>query len=376
MNTTPFSFKKNSSKKSRSLFKKVRKPIIKHGFFVINALLVLLVGTFLLTSRQQKTRSGDVQNNQAGTASEPVAVLDQISSADIAVNIAQAARLPEVDQVRNQADSRNTLISIPVSNDVVVTKPQIITDATASTQSRKDITEYVAVEGDSITTIAQKHNLSAESLKWSNGLSSETVAVGTKLVMPPKNRTGLVYKPNASDTIDKLAEKYKTTVDKIIAFNDLENNKALPVNEYIFIPDGEKPTEPKPVTYATAGTSTFYGAFTPSFSGNGYSYGYCTWWAAQRRAEIGRPIPSNLGNAITWLAASQSAGYETGTEPRDGAIVWYRFSATYAGHVSIVESVNADGSFEISAMNDRSGWGSVSRYTVPASELDKLRFIY
>ena len=371
MNTTNFSFKRNTSKKSRSLYKKVRKPVVKHGFFVINALLVISVGTFLITARHPRHRSGDVQNNQTSSAADPVAVLDQISSADIAVNIAQAARLPEVDQVRNQADSRNTLISIPVSNDVVVAKPQIITDATASTQSRKDIVEYVTVSGDTITSIAQKYNLSAESLKWSNGLSGDGVSVGTKMVLPPKNRTGLVYKPNASDSIEKLAERYKTTPDKIIAFNDLENTKSLPVNEYIFIPDGEKPPEPKATT-----ASTYYTSFTPAFRGNGYAYGYCTWWAAERRAQLGRPIPSNLGNAITWLAAAQAAGFETGNEPRAGAVIWYRFPATSAGHVAIVEAVNADGSIEISAMNDRSGWGTVSRYTVPVSDLDKLRFIY
>jgi surface antigen len=373
MSIKPFSLKKNRSKKS-SFIAKLRKPIKKHGFLVINTLLIASVGTFLVYGRENKRGSVIAQNSQASTVSSSVAVLDQISSADIAVNIAQAARLPEVDQVRNQADSRDTLISIPVSNDVVVAKPQIITDATSGTQSRKDITEYTVEDGETVTSIAQKYNLSAESVKWSNGINSDSLQKGTKLVLPPKNRTGLVYKPNASDTIEKLAEKYKTTAEKIIAFNDLELTNSLPTNEYIFIPDGEKPADPKPAAVSTG--ASYYGSFTPRFGGNGYAAGYCTWWAAERRAELGKPVPSNLGNAITWLAAAQAIGYETGTEPRDGAIIWYRFPATSAGHVGIVESVNADGSINISAMNDRDGWGRVSYYTVPASDLDKLRFIY
>ena len=351
---------------------KFRKPIKKHGFFAINALLVLGVAVFLIAGKEARRTQSTSQNSQVVSETAPVAVLDQISSADIAVNIAQAARLPEIDQVRNQADTRNTLISIPVSNDIVVAKPQIIAEATSSTQSIKDISEYTAVAGDTITSIAQKFSLSAESLKWSNGLTGDNVDPGTKLVLPPKNRTGLVYKPNASDTIDKLADKYKTTTDKIIAFNDLELTKSLPTDKYIFIPDGEKPPEPKAVTYGVS----FVGSFTPLFGGNGYAAGYCTWWAAERRAELGHPVPSNLGNAISWLAAAEAAGFETGTDPRAGAVIWYRFPASSAGHVAIVESVNADGSINISGMNDRDGWGRVSYYSIPASDLDKLRFIY
>lgn len=375
MNSSLFSIKKNSTKRSASVWTKIKKPFKKYGFFAINSIVVLSLAAFLFVDKQVKHTSHTRQNSQTVSSSQPVAVLDQISSADIAVNIAQAVRLPEVDQVRNQADSRNTLISIPVSDDVVVAKPQIITDATSGTQSRKDITEYTVADGETITSIAQKYNLSAESLKWSNGITSDTVQAGKTLVLPPKNRTGLVYKPNASDTIEKLAEKYKTTSEKIIAFNDLEITKALPANEYIFIPDGEKPPEPKVAT-VSSGAVSYIGSFSPRFGGNGYASGYCTWWAAERRAQLGRPVPSNLGNAITWLAAAQAIGMETGSEPRAGAIIWYRFPATSAGHVAIVESINADGSMNISAMNDRDGWGRLSNYTVPVSDFDKFRFIY
>ena len=268
----------------------------------------------------------------------------------------------------------------------MVAKPQIITDATTGTQSRKDIAEYVTVEGDNITTIAQKFALSAESLKWSNALSTETVAVGTKLVLPPKNRTGLVYKASANDTIEKLAEKYKTTADKIIAFNDLEITRALPTNEYIFIPDGEKPPEPKVSTYTYSGGTSSGGTsiqFKATFGGNGYAFGNCTWYAAERRAQLGRPIPSNLGNARTWLANARGAGMATGEAPQAGAIVWFdpsRNNISGYGHVAMVESVNADGSVNISGMNDYfgggGGWGRVSYYTFSAADVSKLMFIY
>ena len=368
MNLSNLSIRQKSAKRSKSIIRTLKKPFTKYGLLIVNTLLVAGVAVFLVTNSRTSAVPSAQTNNQSN--STEVVALDEISSADIAVNIAQAAKLPEIDQVRNQADSRDTLISIPVSEDVVVAKPQIVADETTGTQSRKDILQYVVLDGESVSSIAQKFSVSAESIKWSNNLGGDSVRAGTTIVLPPKNRTGLVYKPNAGDTIEKLAEKYKTTADKIVAFNDLELTGSLPVNEYIFIPDGEKPPEVK-----YAGVS-YIGNFTPRFGGNGYAAGFCTWWAAERRAQLGHPVPSNLGNAITWLAAAQAIGMETGTEPRAGAVVWYRFPATSAGHVTIVESVNADGSINISGMNDRDGWGRVSYYTIPASDMDNYRFIY
>lgn len=374
MNIQSISSKKSSLVKARKVrVRRFKKKFTKYGLLSLNIGLILAVSGFLMYGRQvSKNTDSDLSARQA----QEVVVLDQISSADIAVNIAAAARLPEVDQVRNQADSRNALVTIAVSDDVVVTKPQIVTDATNGSQNRKDITQYVAVEGDTVPAIAERNNVSSDSIRWSNGISGDKVAVGKTLVIPPKNRNGIVYKVTAADTIDKIAEKYKSTAEKLVAFNDLELTNQLPVDEYIFIPDGEKPPEPKPAYTGSYASATVSSTYSPRYGGNGYAAGYCTWWAADRRAQIGRPIPSNLGNANTWLSIAQSVGFETGTDPRVGAVVWFRFPASWAGHVAIVEAVNADGSFELSEMNGRAGWGRVNSYIVPTSEVGDYRFIY
>lgn len=378
MNIQSISSKKDSLNKARKVrVRRIRKNMTKYALLSVNLLLIAAVFGFLLYGKQISDRAV-LTNSSTSQADGDVVVLDEISSADIAVNIAAAARLPEADQVRNQADSRNALVAIAVSDDVVVNKPQIVTDATSGSQSRKDITEYVVVEGDSVPKLAEQYNVSSDSIRWSNGITGDKLNVGRTLIIPPKNRNGVVYKVTAADTIEKIAEKYKSTAEKLVAFNDLELTNTLPVDQYIFIPDGEKPPDPKPVIVSSfdgLGTSVS-GTYVPRYGSNGYSSGYCTWWAADRRAQLGRPIPSNLGNAITWLAIAQSVGYETGTDPRVGAVVWFRFPATSAGHVAIVENVNADGSFELSEMNGRAGWGRVGSYTVPVNEVGNYRFIY
>ncbi len=375
MNIQSISTKKESIVKARKVHvRRFKKNFAKYGLLSLNVLLISAVTGFLLYGRQLSHGS---EVNLTARQADEVVVLDQISSADIAVNIAAAARLPEVDQVRNQADSRNALVTIAVSDDVVVTKPQIVTDATGGSQSRKDITEYTPPTAETVSAIAERYNVSSDSIRWSNGLSGDNIPAGRKLVIPPKNRNGVVYKVTASDTIEKIAEKYKSTADKLISFNDLELTKTLPVDEYIFIPDGEKPPDPKPIATSYDGLNTSVsGSYVPRYGSNGYASGYCTWWAADRRAQLGRPVPSNLGNAITWLAIAQSIGFETGTDPRVGAVVWFRFPATSAGHVAVVENVNADGSFELSEMNGRAGWGRVNSYIVPTSEVGDYRFIY
>lgn len=73
---------------------------------------------------------------------------------------------------------------------------------------------------------------------------------------------------------------------------------------------------------------------------NPYSGGNsnCTWYVWQRANDkIGVQLPG-WGNAGTWYASAQNAGYSVGTEPRADSVAVY--SNSYVGHVAYVESVN------------------------------------
>jgi N-acetylmuramoyl-L-alanine amidase len=376
-----FSSKKKVTTKISHRSRKFKRSLTKYGLASVNILLVAVVAAFLTYSNHDQRPTEQVLSNSTVIAEEDKAVvLDQISSADIAANIAMAVRLPEADQVRNQADSRSALVKIAVSDDVVVTKPQIITEDTTGSQSRQDIVEYVTVDGDTVQALAERYNVSSDSIRWSNGLGGDRLIAGQTIMIPPKNRNGIVYKVTANDSIEKLAEKFKSTQEKIIAFNDLELSNSLPLDQYIFIPDGER--QPDPVV--PAAPSFLFASFG---SGNGYSGGYCTWHAANRRMEIGRPIPTNLGNAITWYARAQAMGLATGYEPQAGAVL-YHTDIGGLGHVAFVEKINEDGSMWVSDMNyngfvsmDTSsaasgGWGRLTYRLVSPSEFGRYRFIY
>ncbi len=133
----------------------------------------------------------------------------------------------------------------------------------------------------------------------------------------------------------------------------------------LLLPDPPKAPPPvqSPATIASA-TSTPPPIPAPAgrTAGNPYAAGNCTWYAKSRRPDI----PSNLGNANTWVSRSRAQGIPTGTIPKVGAIGQRHM------HVVYIESVNADGTVTLSEMN-YSGLGVVSKRTVPANH---FQYIY
>lgn len=107
-------------------------------------------------------------------------------------------------------------------------------------------------------------------------------------------------------------------------------------------------------------------------AGNHFAFGYCTWYVANEWQWLyGRWIPW-LGNAIEWWANARSLGYAEGPTPRIGAIMVSRDS--WWGHVALVTSVFADGSWLVNEMN-WNAWDAVdSRHVYPGGTL--VGFIY
>ena len=108
---------------------------------------------------------------------------------------------------------------------------------------------------------------------------------------------------------------------------------------------------------------------------NTYAWGNCTWWAAYRRAQIGRAIPSTWGNAATWAERAAGDGYPVDHQPSPGAIMQTAYSARGLGHVAFVESVDPDGTWHISEMNVR-GLGVVDQQAEPAAGAANYNFIH
>ncbi len=325
--------------------KRRRRKIIRLGIITGNLLLLLGVGLFVITNKtaSQTVRSSTV-NSAVSTASTVSSPLDQLSSAQIALQVAKIAKVHELTAVKNQADSEVALLSVVPNDPTVIAKPQIVSTAQ---KSRRDIVKYTAATGDSINSLATKYGISANSIKWSNGLTVDNIQAGTALVIPPAE--GIIYKVKSGDTVDSIASKYQANKDTFTSVNDAESG-ALPVNDYVWVPGGIQPVQVVARAAAAAATTTgatgFTYGYSATYTGNGYDFGWCTWWVANRRAEIGSPVPSNLGNAITWKMLAAQAGLGVGTRPANYSVMWF----PGANHVAFVEKVNDDGSIWISEM--------------------------
>ncbi len=354
----------------------MQRRFVRYALLATNALVLGAIVVFVVRSSPTVTSSHSnvADANSSSQANSGISdPLDQLSSADIAVNLSQMAALPETTAVTNQADSVGAELAVPPAHTTVISKPQAVeTDL----KSNKDITSYVVQAGDTVSSIAAKFNVTSDSIRWSNGLSGDTVSGGTKLNIPPVN--GIVYTVQAGDTPDTLAAKYKATKEQIVAYNDAELS-GLTNGELIIIPNGQQPA---PVVARRISYTLSF-----SFSGgyNGYDYGFCTWYVANRRASIGNPVPVGLGNASTWDDRAPSAGLLVNHIPSYGAAVVT--SQRGAGHVAFVEKVNDDGSVWVTEMNSHGqvsmtdtrsagGWGRVDWKLIPAGLASTYNYIH
>lgn len=323
------------------------KRLVRYGLIAANVAVLGVVAFFVIGgSHSDRPMSASALSSRATTDNVP---LDGVTSFDIAANVARMTNLPESTPINNQAQSAQVAVAVSTSDVNVIAKPQIVM---TELKSRNDIQNYTVQPGDTTSSIAQKFGVTSDSVKWSNDLSSDSVALGAKLVIPPVN--GIVYSVKAGDTVQSLATKFKANVDQIVAFNDAELS-GIKAGEQVLIPNGQVAAARATYGGISAGTGRLLGSssFTAQYGSNGYDYGYCTYYAAARSG-----APSNWGNANTWAYYAALSGWTVSSSPRVGAIA--QTTSGYLGHVAIVEEVSADGSqIKYSDMNGIAGWGRV-----------------
>ncbi|MBI2450331.1 MAG: LysM peptidoglycan-binding domain-containing protein [Candidatus Nealsonbacteria bacterium] len=110
----------------------------------------------------------------------------------------------------------------------------------------KEVVEYEIQPGDNLWSIAEKFNVSLETILWANNLNKNSlIQIGQKLVILPVS--GISHQVGRGDTVSRIAQTYKTKIDDIIAFNDLSGEGDIYIGDILIIPNG---VQPPPVIYA------------------------------------------------------------------------------------------------------------------------------
>jgi len=112
--------------------------------------------------------------------------------------------------------------------------------------------EYIVKDGDSLTSIAEGCGVSVSDLKNANGLSSEEVRIGTKLIIPDSQIPMRVVRvsPNVNETnnyivkkddaLSTIASKYNVSVKNLMSANNLKSNEVR-IGTKLIIPDSQIP---------------------------------------------------------------------------------------------------------------------------------------
>lgn len=199
------------------------------------------------------------------------------------------------------------------------------------TSERTGIITYEVQKGDIPSEIASMFGITTNTLLWANNLSpTSKIKVGQKLTILPVD--GVLYTIKKGDTLDAIVKTYKGDKEKTIDLNDLPANGALAIGQEIIVFEGQKPIQYIPASARTYASYTREELGPYGDTSHRFPWGQCTWYVAQKRY-----IPWN-GDAKTWLAKAPQYGFETGTEPKVGAIVSTRESIY--GHVAYVEAVD------------------------------------
>jgi len=166
--------------------------------------------------------------------------------------------------------SPSSVLSASTTNDNTTTQ-------IAHPELRAKVLEYTVVEGDTVSTIAQKFGVSEDTIRWQNSLASkDSIKVDQTLEILPI--TGVSHKVQKGDTVYSIAKKYDSETQAIVdfPFNTFSNDETfeLAVGQTVVVPDGIKQTEVlwSPIARVRqltpdAGTVTATGSFVWPASG-------------------------------------------------------------------------------------------------------------
>ncbi|HOX60739.1 MAG TPA: M23 family metallopeptidase [Candidatus Magasanikbacteria bacterium] len=158
-------------------------------------------------------------------------------------------------QSQPQTIVQTTEIGGIITGGGAVSKPSImpgntlpINTNTESGTGRSDLTNYTIQNGDTVGAIAERFNISVQTILWANGLTSRSlIRPGSILKILPVS--GVLHKVARGETVQKISKIYNINATDIVKYNKLQKDGSdIRIGEELIIPNGAKP--------ATASTYT------------------------------------------------------------------------------------------------------------------------
>ena len=359
----------------RSKKRKLQSFAIYGGIFLLTISFLIYgnSGSNVSAERSKTLASSETTgvSSVSKSAKSKTASVDELTAANAVTNLAETAELPSAGDLRESETSLTIKKNLSQNDAEVITKPDIVKP---DTSAARGISSYVTKEGDTMESIAKKFKISSQTLRWANNTTSDAVEPNKTLVVPLVD--GVVYTIKDGDTAQSLAEKYKTSAERVVLYNDIDDGSKLSIGSRIVLPGGELPENERPGYVASRSRSTTSGSrnWLTASVGNRYAAGNCTWYAYERRLQLGRPIGSFWGHAKAWSTSARAAGLVVNNVPAPGAIIQNTWGGFGYGHVGIVERVDGQNIY-VSDMNYK-GYNIISSRIVPLAEVGRYNFIH
>jgi membrane-bound lytic murein transglycosylase D len=122
--------------------------------------------------------------------------------------------------------------------DTVEPDPPDETPRGKSASDDSNIIVYTVRSGDTIWDLARKYGTSTEHIRTMNALGrSSRIHIGQKLIIEKGSKGGnyVIYKVKNGDTLTRIAQKYRTSIEKIVAANSLSDPHQLKIGDRIKI---------------------------------------------------------------------------------------------------------------------------------------------
>jgi murein DD-endopeptidase MepM/ murein hydrolase activator NlpD len=137
-----------------------------------------------------------------------------------------------------KAQKAKTTVATKKTSTKTQVKGERITATSVSVIGDNTISTYTVKSGDTLSGIAQKFDISVNTIRSSNDIDSkDSIHVGEKITILPMS--GVVYTVKSGDTLSGIAVKFDADQNDILNSNDLDDADSLKVGMKLIIPEAE-----------------------------------------------------------------------------------------------------------------------------------------
>ncbi len=147
---------------------------------------------------------------------EPTNITYIVQSGDSLYKIATKYNTT-IDAIKKANNLTNDLLSI---GQVLTIPTTIISEEVPE----PNYFNYKVVSGDSLYKIAKKYNVTVDSIKKLNNLTSNLLSIGQTIKIPTTSTNERTYIVKSGDSLYSIAKEFNTTVDNLKKLNNLPSN--------------------------------------------------------------------------------------------------------------------------------------------------------